>query len=117
MTPALAALGLDEVARIRFLNDKLRVNGAGGRIFFTCGLSALPPEEQLVILRKVRAFDAFTEDNDPHHEHDFGAFTHAGRKIFWKIDYYDAAMKFGSEDPSDDEKTSRVLTIMFAEEY
>ena len=117
MTPELAALVLDEVSRIRFLNDKLRVNGAGGRIFFTWGLSALPSEEQFAILRKVRTFDTFTEDNDPHHEHDFAAFTHDGRKIFWKIDYYDPSMEFGSEDPSDDEKTSRVLTIMLAEEY
>jgi hypothetical protein len=28
------------------------------------------------------------EDNDPHGEHDFGAFEHEGQRIFWKIDYY-----------------------------
>lgn len=61
--------------------------------------------------------EAFTEDNDPHGQHDFGAFTLDGRKIFWKIDYYDPSMEFGSEDPSDDEKTFRMLTIMLAEEY
>ena len=63
------------------------------------------------------AFDAFTEDNDPHGEHDFGAFDHAGHRIFWKIDYYDQSLEFGSENPADPAKTTRVLTIMLADEY
>jgi len=49
-------------------------------------------------LQKIRAFDAFGEDNDPHHEHDFGAVEEAGERFFWKIDYYDRAMEFGSPD-------------------
>jgi Protein of unknown function (DUF3768) len=55
--------------------------------------------------------------NDPYGEHDFGNFTLAGRKFFWKIDAYDANMEFGSEDPADPSQTTRVLTIMLAEEY
>ena len=55
--------------------------------------------------------------NDPHKEHDFGSFEIAGRKFFFKLDYYDLAMEFGSEDPADPAKTMRVLTIMLAEEY
>jgi hypothetical protein len=55
--------------------------------------------------------------NDPHGEHDFGSFEVAGRKFFFKIDYFDAAMEFGSEDPADSAKTTRVPTIMLAEEY
>ena len=35
----------------------------------------------------VQEFSNFTEDNDPHGEHDFGSFTIAGNKVFWKIDY------------------------------
>jgi Protein of unknown function (DUF3768) len=61
--------------------------------------------------------NVFIEDNDPHGEHDFGSFEIEGRKLFFKIDYYDKDMRFGSEDPSDPSKTARVLTLMLAEEY
>jgi hypothetical protein len=53
----------------------------------------------------------------PHGERDFGAFDHDGRRIFWKIDYYDRALHHGGEDPSDPGQTARVLTIMLASEY
>ena len=76
-----------------------------------------PKADQIAILGKVASFDDFSEDNDPHGEHDFGAFDHAGSRIFWKIDYYDPSMESGSEDPSDPAKTTRVLTLMLASEY
>ena len=83
----------------------------------TDGVAALPVLDQVAILAKVMQHDQFTEDNDPHGEHDFGAFDHAGQRIFWKIDYYDPSIEYGSEDPADPAKTTRVLTIMLAEEY
>jgi Protein of unknown function (DUF3768) len=43
---------------------------------------------QSAIREKVELFDSFTEDNEPHGEHDFGAFEHEGQRVFWKIDYY-----------------------------
>jgi hypothetical protein len=46
----------------------------------------------------VETFEAFTPDNDPHKERDFGAFEHNGERIFWKIDYYDTTLTKGSED-------------------
>ena len=57
------------------------------------------------------------EGDDPYGEHDFGAFDHAGQRIFWKIDCYDPTEEFGSEDPADPSKTMRVLTILLADEY
>jgi hypothetical protein len=65
----------------------------------------------------VASFDQFTEGNDPFGEHDFGSFELADRTFFWKIDYYDQRCEFGSEDPSNPERTTRVLTIMLASEY
>ena len=41
------------------------------------------------LLDLVRWFDAFTPDNDPYGEHDFGSFSYAGETFFWKWDYYD----------------------------
>ena len=59
----------------------------------------------------------FTKDNDPHGEHDFGSFEIEGETYFFKLDYYALDMDGGSEDPADPEKTTRVLTIMRADEY
>lgn len=113
----LPSSGDDKVARIRLLNDTFRKSFIGGKTFMTRGIAALPEQEKTCILDKVRDFDTFTEDNDPYGEHDFGAFTHDGHKVFWKIDYYDLSMTWGSEDPSDAQQTVRVLTIMLANEY
>jgi hypothetical protein len=68
-------------------------------------------------LVQVTKFSEFTADNDPYDEHDFGSFDLLGRKFFWKIDYYDKDLQYGSEDPSDPERTTRVLTLMLAGEY
>ena len=103
---------------IRRLNDCFRRSlSGGGKRLMTAGIAALPFPEQAVLIGKVMAFDTFTDDNDPHGEHDFGAFDHDGKRIFWKIDTYDQNLEFGSEDPADPAKTTRVLTIMFADEY
>jgi hypothetical protein len=88
----------------------------------TCGIRDLGLLATVNIAERVIAFDNFTADNDPHHEHDFGSIDYEGVRIFWKIDYYDRASfgtghDTGSEDPSDPSKTLRVLTIMLASEY
>ena len=103
--------------KIRALNDALRRSMSGGRVMMTAGVNALPSDVKAVAIRRVATFSAFTADNDPHGEHDFGSFELEGRKFFWKIDCYDSTMTFGSDDPADPSKTTRVLTIMLAEEY
>ena len=65
----------------------------------------------------VRAFDDFTPENDPHDEHDMAFLDVDGVRIFFKVDYYDAALEMHSPDPSDPGVTRRVLTIALAEEY
>jgi hypothetical protein len=103
--------------RVRDLNDAFRRSFAGGRVMTTAGVAAMTEELRAEVFGRVRAFEAFTRENDPRGEHDFGSFEVGGQKLFWKIDYYDAAMEFGSEDPADPSKTTRVLTVMLASEY
>jgi hypothetical protein len=83
----------------------------------TCGVNALDDADRMALLSAVRAFDAFTPDNDPHGEHDFGSIDIKGSKFFWKLDYYDLQCSGGSPDPADPTVTTRVLTVMRAEEY
>lgn len=103
--------------RIAALNDAFRQSFIGGKVMLTCGINAMSDDDKQAILSKVRNFSTFTPDNDPHQEHDFGNFEHAGMRIFFKLDYYDPSMAYGSKDPSDPAQTIRVLTIMFASEY
>ena len=100
--------------RIRVLNDAFRRSFVGGIVMITAGIEAMPIEQRRSLLQKVRAFDVFTGDNDPHGEHDFGAID---VRCFWKLDYYDRATEMGSPDPADPDVTTRVLTIMRADEY
>jgi hypothetical protein len=104
-------------ARIRQLNDSFRQTFVGGAIMITPGIEGLAPDLRAEVLRQVRAYDRFDAGNDPHHEHDFGSFESGAHKIFWKIDYYDRAIEFGSENPADPTKTTRILTVMLASEY
>lgn len=102
---------------IRELNDRFRTSLVGGRTVLTGGVAALAKHDLLALLQLVRSFDAFTTDNDPYEEHDFGAINFGGEQYFWKIDYYDRSMEAGSEDPTDPASTTRVLTVMRADEY
>jgi uncharacterized protein DUF3768 len=103
--------------RIRVLNDNFRSTFVGGRMLMTAGVNALPLDTKARVLLAAQSFDKFTEDNAPHREHDFGSFEIEGETYFFKIDYYALDMVGGSEDPADPEKTTRVLTIMRADEY
>jgi hypothetical protein len=103
-----------------FVNEELYHGkmAAGGRIGrpMTAGVAALPASDQAAILAKVIAHDEFTEDNDPHCEHDFGVRSRRATHLL-ETHYYDQSLEYGSEDPADLAKTTRVLTIMPADEY
>src|SRR4051812_38646115 len=108
----------NHTAKIAELNDIARTAmGIASRVVQTPGICALPSDVQSRIREQVELFDTFTKDNDPHGERDFGSFEIAGERVFWKIDYFDKAMEYGSEAPWDPGQTTRLLTIMLASEY
>lgn len=103
--------------RIRVLNDWLRIHGAGGRVMMTSGVAALDEEQHHKVVDAIRSFDAFTQDNDPHGEHDCAVLEVEGLSVMFKIDYYDLTLSSHSPNPADPSVTKRVLTVMLADEY
>jgi hypothetical protein len=103
--------------RIRMLNDQLRQNLRSGGAVITAGIAALGPEAVHRLVQTIAVFDDFCTANDPHGEHDFGAFEFDGTPVMFKIDYYDKDLNFHSPDPADPAVTVRVITLMLAEEY
>ena len=111
-----------DAATIAAQNDLFRTSlgetpDLPGQTVLTQGVAALPPIEHIEVIRSVARFDTFNEDNDPHGEHDFGAFEVRGNRYFWKIDLYANDLKHGSDDPTNPEKTYRILTILLVSEY
>ena len=104
-------------AIIRSLNDRFRQTFIGGAVVVTAGIAALDEATRQRIFAAVQQFDTFNEDNDPWHEHDFGALEVDGERVFFKLEYYDLTRAMHSEDPADPAKTERVMTIMLASEY
>ena len=102
-------------AIIAALNDHARRSFTGCRVVIAQGVQAV--DDVPSVLDQVRRYSAFTRDNDPYGEHDFGLFLHDDITIFWKIDTYDVDLTMHSPDPSDPTVTTRVLTIMLADEY
>ena len=101
----------------QLINDTFRKTFQGGKVVLTRGIRALSKTEVAEIMLKVSKFNDFTVANDPYEEHDYGAFEYHGKKICWKIDYYDKNYEYSSKNPADVTKTNRVLTIMLADEY
>jgi hypothetical protein len=108
---------ITKTEQIRTLNDDLRQHLVSGIAVITPGVAALGQEAVERIVKTIAVYDDFCHANDPHEEHDFGAFDAGGNKIFFKIDYYDKTLTCHSPDPSDPSVTERVITIMLAEEY
>ncbi len=99
----------------------------------TIGFYSLSDADRFAALAQIVGFSEFTQDNDPYGEHDFGtvyrlangAWTQRrpndeksiAATVFWKVDYYDNSLTFGSDAPWDAQRTRRVLTVMLASEY
>lgn len=108
----------DRATTIRRLNDAFRRGEiANGKVIVTSGVNSRGLDFVLAVFDAVQRFDDFTPACDPYGEHDFGVVTVSDETIFWKIDYFDQAIGFGSPDAADADVTVRVLTVMLSEEY
>ena len=128
------ATAREQMARIARLNDLARsAMGVACTAVATVGFRSLSASDQSRVRELIETFDAFDENNNPHSERDFGCIYQLGdghwtterprlrdderERVFWKLDYYDRAMRFASEDAANPAVTRRVLTIMLADEY
>ena len=124
----------EQTARIARLNDLARrAMGVACTAVAAAGFRSLPEADQSHVRELIETYDAFDEDSDPHGERDFGCVYQLGdgrwtterprlraderERVFWKLDYYDHAMRFASDDAANPAVTQRVLTIMLADEY
>lgn len=83
-----------KTAKIRELNDNLRIRFIGGLLVFSAGVSAESPELRAKIVQAMQKFRDFCPENDPYGEHDFGKISVEDGEYFWKIDYYDLDYRF-----------------------
>lgn len=104
-------------AKIAQLNDTLRNNARGGQVVVTRGVTALEGFDVAELMAALASYDSFDEHNDPHGEHDFGDIDLWGAELLWKIDYYDNDLTAVSPNAGDEGVTTRVLTVMLADEY
>ena len=131
---AVLATAREQSARIARLNDLARsAMGVACTAVATVGFRSLPEADQSSVRQLIETYDAFDEDNDPQGERDFGCVYQLGdgrwtterlrlrdderERVFWKFDYYDRDLRFGSEDAANPAITRRVLTIMLSDEY
>ncbi|PKP96807.1 MAG: hypothetical protein CVT74_15955 [Alphaproteobacteria bacterium HGW-Alphaproteobacteria-13] len=100
-----ARLGLDRRARVQFTSN--------------CLETFRPTPETHVAFVQAELLKAFRhcEFAADSPEHDFASILHRERKVWMKIDYYDLACDYGSEDPANAEITTRVITILLPEDY
>ena len=100
-----ARLGLDRRARVQFTSN--------------CLETFRPTPETHVAFVQAELLKAFRhcEFAADSPEHDFASILHRERKVWMKIDYYDQACEYGSEDPANAAITTRVITILLPEDY
>ncbi|MEQ9300438.1 MAG: DUF3768 domain-containing protein, partial [Cyclobacteriaceae bacterium] len=105
----LIPIGTIDIAR--------RTTKLKGEIVTTIGVHTMTSKSRKKLFQEVINYNDFTSDNDPCGEHDFGSIDIEGETYFWKIDYYDSDVRYGSSEPTNPDKTYRVLTVMRSDEY
>jgi hypothetical protein len=85
-------------------------------VYRTLALHIEDEEDEAVQARLYAAIRHYVFADGDAAERDRGNFEFEGTTVYFKIDYYDAAFEYGSEDPADASITRRVLTIMVRED-
>jgi Protein of unknown function (DUF3768) len=101
---------MDCRAKIVALNDHLRTTFKGGRVQMTRDFFELDARLRGRAMCVMSRYNKFDDDS----EHDWGVFIFAGYSFEWAIEYRGQDGTGLSPDPSNPEKTFRVLTLYAA---
>ena len=88
----------DRLTGIKALSDAFLSSFVAGSVTITQGIAALCAEVTAEVLRRVRAFNLLA------------------LKFCWKLGCHDRDLECGSPDPAEPSVTTRVLTVMRADE-
>jgi hypothetical protein len=110
MTPVAVCRRMDRRATIIALNDQLRTTFKGGRVQMTQNVLELDARLRGRAAFVMSRYNRFDDDS----EHDWGVFIFAGYSFEWRIEYRGPDGTGVSTDPSDPERTFRVLTLYAA---
>jgi hypothetical protein len=107
------------MSRIASLNDQLRssLDQRFGAIFLSHAVASTGLAVQMSVREAVKTYSAFTPENDPNGEHDFGEFEVGDERYCWKIDCRDSAPEQKPAGSPYLGGKPRTLMIMFADEY
>ncbi|MFC3530263.1 DUF3768 domain-containing protein [Paracoccus mangrovi] len=91
--------------------------GMKAQVLVTPGINAKGPAFVSLCLLSISMFKDFSEDNDPWGDRGFAALTVDDTRIYFKIDLYDEACEYGSSEPANLDRTTRVMTVLLPSEY
>ena len=109
--------GWPHMRTIARLNDEFRATFENGKVLMTAAVNALSVELRAAAIVAVQAHTVFTKDDDPYEEHDWASFELGDQRFVWTIDCYDETRTYRSKDPCDEFVTTRMLTLMLAQDY